>query len=154
VKSTDNDFEAHWATVATGGTGLDATGVTAGYSPKATGFNTWAWGAISVPVLSVNGEIGVVILDAADIAETAVRKWLTDVERTKLNHFSTIPTYTDLAGLPALGTAADKNTTFFHVAGSVVVNTDLPKVTGLRGTSRGTAAPSGGVDGDQYRQYT
>ena len=39
---------------------------------------------INFPVTSVNGETGVVALDASHLDETTTRKWLTDVERTAI----------------------------------------------------------------------
>jgi len=153
TKSTAVDYETHWAQVAEGGTGLDATGQPAGNVPIATGFDTWDWGLIAVPVLSVNGKVGAIILTADDINETGTRTFLTEEQRDKLAAFSPIPSYNDLADLPTLGTAAAQDVSYFLVSTDMISNAIIPKVTGLRGTSRGTAAPAGGVDGDQYRQY-
>lgn len=40
-------------------------------------------------VASVNGKTGIVVISPADITETSTRKWLTDVERTKLSGVAT-----------------------------------------------------------------
>jgi len=154
LKSSASNYDVHWGMIATGGTGLTATGQPTGAVPTASGFDTWDWVIPVAAVASVAGRTGVITLTAADIAETAGIKMLTAAERTKLNAFSATPAYTDLAGLPTLGTIASHPVSDFLDAVTIISNTIIPKVTALRGTSRGTAAPSGGVDGDQYRQYT
>jgi hypothetical protein len=154
VKNSAADYDTQWAQIAVGGTGLVATGQPAGNYPRSNGANGWDWTAITVPVASVNTHVGAVVLTADDIAATATRKWLTATQQTILGAFHNPPVYTDLSGLPTLGTAAAKDLAFFLAATDPISNTIIPKVTALRGTSRGTAAPSGGVDGDQYRQYS
>jgi hypothetical protein len=155
LKSSGADYDTHWAQVATGGTGLTATGQPAGAVPTASGVNTWDW-IIPVPaVQTVNGAGGIVVLDSDDIDDTGkTHKFATAAEKAKLAFFSATPAYSDLAGLPTLGTIASHAVGEFLGSATMISNTIIPKVTALRGTSRGTAAPSGGVDGDQYRQYT
>lgn len=154
LKTSSADYATHWGQVATGGTGLTATGQPVGAVPTATGAGTWDW-VVPVPaVQSVNGMGGTVNLDSDDVPQGVVNKYVSTVQAQKLAALSNPPAYSDLVGLPTLGTAAQRNDSYFHRAGQIVPNTDLPKVNELRGTSRGTAAPSGGADGDSYRQFS
>jgi hypothetical protein len=104
-----------------------------------------------------------VILDMDDFADSPTRIAMTPAERTKLAAMTGSTSYNDLTDKPTLGTAAAAATTDFLPSSGIngdkittgVINKDrLPKATGLNGTSRGTAAPSGGADADWYRQYT
>ena len=154
LKASAADYDTHWAQIATGGTGLDATGQPAGAQPTATGSDTWDWEVPVPAVASVNGETGVVDLDSDDITEGAANLYTTAIQQAILSAFSNPPSYTDLEDQPTLGTIATHAEADYHAVGDIVPNTDVPRATELRGTSRGTAAPAGGVDGDQYRQYT
>jgi len=154
VKTSDADYAVAWQQIAEGGTGLDAAGQTSGTVPIADGANGWDWGVIAVPVSSVNGQTGAVILSSDQVAEGAVNRYVTTDQEAILAAFSNPPEYSDLDNLPLLGTASEKDVAFFLVATDPISNTILPKGSGLRGSTRGTAAPSGGSDGDWYRQYT
>jgi len=100
-------------------------------------------------------------LTADDIADGVNKVVMTVAERSKLAGLTR--DYTQLDNLPAYGDIvthdADEFLTPGHVdAGDIVSGTinknRLPKVISLNGISRGTAAPSGGADGDLYLKYT
>jgi len=100
----------------------------------------------------VNGEL----ITADDIADGVGRVIMTVAERAKLSGLTNFDPAT-------LGTAAAKNIEFFRAASAnipvadlngVIANSKLPKITGLLGFSKGTAAPSGGASGDIYFQLT
>lgn len=72
-------------------------------------------------VVSVNGQTGVVVLDAADVgAATAAQGTLADsaVQPGDLATVATSGAYADLSGTPALGTAAAADTGDFDTAGA------------------------------------
>lgn len=121
-----------WAYVPVGtGSPLPATDATAGYVPTANGSGGWAW---------------------------AMPPVLTLAQATKLD--SLTRDYTQLDNLPTLGTAAAHAATDFRSAGAVAAAditgvldiTHLPKASAL--IPSGTAAPTGGADGDMYLQYS
>jgi len=165
VKLSSTDYQVGWQQPTTGGAGgtLPATGVTAGYVPTANGVGGWGWAAIVAGVQSVNNKQGAVTLTLDDLAETAARKAMTAAERTKLGQLTTTPAWTDIAGRPTFGTAAALNTNEVlrpgaAAAGDIVSGifdpARIPSVSSLPGFRSGTAAPSGGFDGELYFQYS
>ena len=66
--------------------------------------------AISVPVDSVNGATGVVVLDADDISDTATaNKYTTEAEITKLSGIETLADVTDATNVASAGGLIDTN---------------------------------------------
>jgi hypothetical protein len=164
VKRTSTDRDVVWQQPTSGGGGstLPATGVAAGYVPTATGAGGWNWAQIVAGVQAVNGQQGTVTLTLNDLADTATRVAMTPAERTQLAGLSTI-SYSSLTGKPDLGTAAALNTeevllpggvTAEDVTSGVFAPERIPSVSSLPGFRSGTAAPSGGFDGELYFQYT
>lgn len=137
---------------------LDATGVPGGYAPIADGLDSWDWGP-ATGVQSINGQTGVVELNADEIIAGVVQLFMTAAERAKLAGLSN--NYADLAGKPTLGSAAAQNVADFlpstGISGDKIVSGEVskdrvPKLSAHRGFSWGTASPSGGADGDMYFQ--
>src|SRR6478672_6090794 len=164
VKMSALDGDADWAQIAAGGggAGLDATGVPAGWVPVANGVDSWDWEELVGGVESVNGQTGAVVLDADDIADGLTKVQMTQVERDKLAGIDGSD-WADITNKPAFGTASLLDDTQVLRPGQVdgdditsgeIDKAYLPKVSQLRGFSSGTAAPSGGADGDLYFQYT
>ena len=165
VKLSSDDYLVGWQQQASGGGGgsLPATGVTAGYVPIANGVNGWGWGAIVAGVQSVNGQQGEVMLTLDDLADTETRLAMTQAERTRLAEIPETISYTTLTDKPDLGTAAALDTEDVLQPGDVDaadVSTGvfdparIPSVSSLPGFRSGTAAPSGGFDGELYFQYS
>jgi len=165
VKLTSDDYNVGWQQQASGGGGgsLPATGVTAGYVPKANGAGGWSWGAIVAGVQVVNGQQGEVTLSLDDLADTEARLAMTPAERTKLEQLAAGISYTDLTNKPVLGTAAGLDTEDIVQRGDVAASdvttgvfdpARIPSVSSLPGFRSGTAAPSGGFDGELYFQYS
>ena len=163
LMKTASGFE--WAAPpATGEAGtLDATGVPAGEVPTANGAGSWTWDVIPAAVVSVNGLDGVVVLDLDDVADTATRLAMTPAERSKLAGLNNPPAWADISGKPAFGDAALADADDFlpstgidasKVISGTLAAARVPKVSALQGFSSGTAAPSGGADGDFYFQYS
>lgn len=72
-------------------------------------------------VTSVNGHVGVVVLDAADVGAATTAQGAeadTAVQPGDLATVATTGAYSDLTGTPTLGTAAAQNTTAFDAAGA------------------------------------
>lgn len=165
VKLTSDDYIVGWAQPSGGGGGgtLPADGVLAGYVPTANGANGWAWGEIVAGVQTVNGQGGVVTLTLAHIVDSATRLAMTPAERTKLGQLKTVISYDELNNLPTLGSASYQDVEDFlqpgqveaaDVTSGVFLAARVPSVTSLNGFRSGTAAPSGGFDGELYFQYT
>ena len=164
VKLSSADYHTAWQQQKTGGTGgpLPADGVTAGSIPIANGVDGWGWGPLVSGVESVNGHQGEVILNMGDINDTPERVAMTPAERNKLSRLSDTPSYNDLTDLPLLGSAAGLNAEDVLAPGAVdggdissgeLDPARLPIVNELRGFRSGTAAPTGGFDGEIYFQY-
>jgi hypothetical protein len=88
---------------------------------------------------------------------------MTPDERDKLDLLQTTYSYPDLTDKPTLGTASALDTEEVLQPGEVtaedvttgVFDPDrIPPVSSLPGFRSGTAAPSGGFDGELYFQYT
>lgn len=165
VKLSATNYDTSWMHPPSGGgggAGLDPTGVPAGRVPTANGLNGWAWLAQSVQ--SVSGKTGVVVLNLDDVADAADRFALTAAQRTKLNALSLTPDWTSIANAPDIGSMAAEEAQNYIRTGEVDAASDigtgvmsasrLPIVSQHRGFSSGTAAPTGGADGDLYFQYT
>jgi hypothetical protein len=84
-------------------------------------------------------------------------------ERTKLEGLTATPSYTNLTDKPTLGTAAALDTEDVLQPGEVAAGdvttgvfdpARIPSVSSLPGFRSGTAAPSGGFDGELYFQYS
>ena len=146
-----------------GGAGLDPTGVPASHVPMANGADGWSWQLVTVPVTSVNGQTGDIVLDLGSINDTAGRLALTPAERSKIDAVKVRPDWSDLDSVPAFGSAALAETTDFLAPGAVDAATDVtsgeldiarvPRMSTLRGFTYGTSAPIGGEPGDLYFQY-
>jgi hypothetical protein len=165
TKLSSNDRDVVWQQPTSGGGGstLPAIGVAAGYVPTATGAGGWSWAQIVAGVQAVNGQQGNVTLTLNDLADTATRVAMTPEERTKLSSLQDTSSYLDLTDRPALGTAAALNTDEVlqpgevdaaDVSSGVFAPERIPSVSSLPGFRSGTAAPSGGFDGELYFQYT
>jgi hypothetical protein len=165
VKLTSDDYRVGWQQQASGGGSgsLPATGVTAGYVPIANGVNGWSWGAIVAGVQAVNGQQGEVTLSLDDLADTEARLAMTPAERTKLEELAAGISYTDLTNKPVLGTAAGLDTEDVLQPGNISAedvttgvfdSARIPSISSLTGFRSGTAAPSGGFDGELYFQYS
>jgi hypothetical protein len=130
---------------------LSAVGQPAGYSPISNGADAWSWGP------AVPDEI-----DADIIVDGVTNKAYTAAEKTKLADLT--KDYTQLDNLPTLGSAAAQDSSAFaaashnHNASAINAGTmdaaRLPRIGGILGNTYGTAAPTGGSDGDEYFQYT
>jgi hypothetical protein len=81
-------------------------------------------------VLSVAGKTGAVTLDAADIAETAGLKIMTDAERTKLSGIETAADVTDAANVGTVNAAAASKTTPVNADSFPIVNSESSNVIG------------------------
>ncbi len=165
VKLSSTDYQVGWQQPSSSGGGgtLPAAGVTAGYVPTANGANGWGWAEIVAGVQAVNGQQGNVALTLDDLADTAARLAMTPAERTKLAALQETISYTDLTDTPTLGTASTLNTeqvlqpgevTAADVTDGILDPARVPPVSSLPGFRSGTAAPSGGFDGELYFQYT
>jgi hypothetical protein len=166
VKLSSNDYVVGWQQPSGGSGGggsLPAFGVTAGYVPTANGAGGWGWAAIVAGVQSVNGKQGTVMLTLDDLADTDTRLALTPGERTVLTALADGISYTELTDKPTLGTAAALDAEDLLQPGSVSAEdvtegvfdpTRIPPVSSLQGFRSGTAAPSGGFDGELYFQYS
>jgi hypothetical protein len=165
VKLNSSDYVVGWQQQTSGGSGgtLPAAGVTAGYVPTANGVGGWGWAQIVAGVQSVNGQQGTVTLSLNDLVDTATRLAMTPAERTKLEQLSTSISYTDLTDKPTFGTVSALNTeevlqpgdvTAADVTTGVFDPARIPSVSSLPGFRSGTAAPSGGFDGELYFQYS
>ena len=165
AKLNSDDYVVGWQQPTGGGGGgtLPADGVTAGYVPIANGVNGWGWGAIVAGVQSVNGQSGMVSLTLDHLADTATRVSMTPAERTKLGLLSTTISYNSLDDKPNLGSASELNTyevlspggvDASDVTSGVLAPARVPSVSSLNGFRSGTAAPSGGFDGELYFQYS
>ena len=154
--SSGVDYVVGWAQPSGGGGGgggIDPTGIPDGYVPTANGADGWDWEPAD-PV-SISADI---------IVDSASKVMMTPAERTKLTNLAYPPTWAQLTGKPAFGTASLLNTNQVLQPGGVDAATDVtagvlnnarvPKVGALLGQSVGTAAPTGGADGDWYIQYT
>ncbi|QDP44850.1 minor tail protein [Microbacterium phage Araxxi] len=154
--SSATDFTVGWAQPSGGGGGgggIDPTGIPDGYVPTANGADGWDWEPAD-PV-SISADI---------IVDSATKVMMTPAERAKLMGLNYPPQWGDIAGKPMFGTVALLNTSQVLQPGGVNAATDVtagvlnnarvPRVGELRGITSGTAAPSGGSDGDIYIQYT
>ena len=130
-KISDVDYEYGWVDPQTFDGTLSAEFASAGQAPIADGVGSWTW---------------------QDVA----------TEEGVQSDWNATSGPAEILNKPTLGTAAAKNEHDFVPFGRVygfdeIVGTalpgQLPRVLGLQGISRGTAAPSGGVDGDIYLQY-
>ena len=162
AKLSSTDFHTGWVQqTGGGGSGLDATGVTAGWVPTANGADGWGWKEVKAGVTKVNGKIGDVTLTLADIADSLPRVAMTQTERLKLDGLTATPDWTDVQNKPVFGTAAYSNAADFLTSDSTIhaeqveqlPNDKVPALTELRGFSSGTTPPAGGQDGDLYFQY-
>lgn len=143
---------------------LTAVGIGAGYVPTANGANSWGWSLPAADLVqSVAGRTGAVVVTLGDAADTAGRLAMLPAERVKLTGLTATPAYSSLTGTPTLGSVASHAFGEFllplgvaaaDVVSGVLSNARVPTLAGLRGYSQGTGAPSGGVDGDIYLQYT
>jgi hypothetical protein len=165
VKLSSDDYVVGWQQPTGGGGGgtLPATGIAAGKVPTANGAGGWSWAAIVAGVQSVNGQQGTVTLTFDEVADTATRVAMTPAERSKLGQLTTTPAYSSLTGKPVLGTASALNMTEVlqpggvdaaDVTSGVFSSSRIPSVSSLSGFRSGTAAPSGGFDGELYFQYS
>jgi hypothetical protein len=111
----------------------------------------------------VNNKQGAVTLTLDDLADTATRLAMTQAERTKLGELTKTPAWSSISGKPTLGTAATLDTSQVlqpggvaagDVSSGVFAAARIPAVSSLSGFRSGTAAPSGGFDGELYFQYT
>lgn len=143
-----------------GGSGLDATGIEVGFAPIATGTDSWEWAPVEGGVTSVNSQTGDVTLTADNVDEGVDRLYLTHAERAKI---AAPVTWVSVTGKPTLGTASQLSqaqvlspgeVTAADVISGIFSNARIPKIGELRGITFGTAAPTGGVDGDWYGQYS
>ena len=165
AKRTGANYDVMWVQAASGGGGgIDPTAVPDGFVPTANGVDGWTWeppfqGVVS----SVNGASGVVELGLDDIHDgTAMQR--TTIEQVEAYDILVSDAWTALANRPTLGTAAETNAADYYkkidkvpaadVTG-VLANTQVPKVSGLRGFLSGTAEPTSGLgaDGDLYLQF-
>lgn len=147
------DYATHWVVpTGGGGSGLDPTGIPAGYVPTSLGSDSWNWAALPPSgVTEVNGASGSVTLDLDDIPDTASRYSISAAEKTNVSE---------------LDTASKRPESYFRKTADKIVdadvdgvlsNTKVPKLMGLRGVQSGTAAPGVGwsgtpVAGDIYFQ--
>jgi len=165
VKLSGSDYVVGWQQPTTGGSGgtLPATGVSAGYVPIANGAGGWGWGTIVEGVQSVNGQQGAVTLSLDDLSDSVTRLAMTQAERTKLAALQETISYTALTDKPDFGTAATLDieevlqpgdVDAADVVSGVFAPARIPSVSSLPGFRSGTAAPSGGFDGELYFQYT
>jgi hypothetical protein len=167
VKLRSDDYAVGWQQPTGGGSGgggiLPAAGVTAGYVPTSNGLDSWGWAEILAGVQSVNGAGGDVLLTLDDLDDTATRLAMTPEERAKLAELTKTPSYTDLTDTPALGTASTldtedvlqpKGVDASDVTTGVFASDRIPSLSSLSGFRSGTAAPSGGFDGELYFQYS
>lgn len=146
-----------------GGAGLDPTGVPASHVPMANGADGWSWQLVTVPVTSVNGQTGDIMLDLSNIADTPDRIAMTPTERVKLAAVDLTPNWDTIENKPLFGSAALQEVEAFLAPGAVNAATDVtdgvldparvPRASETRGFSSGTAAPIGGEPGDLYFQY-
>lgn len=154
--SSATDFSVGWAQPSGGGGGgggIDPTGIPDGYVPTANGADGWDWEPAD-PV-SISADI---------IVDSASKVMMTPAERSKLMGLNYPPQWGDVAGKPMFGTVALLNTNQVLQPGGVNAATDIltgvlnnarvPRVGELLGATSGTAAPSGGADGDWYIQYS
>lgn len=152
TKASNADGDVKWAAQSSaGGSGLDASGITAGYVPTADGTDNWDWAPAAPETV-----------DADTIVDGETNAAYTQVEKTKLAGLSA--DYNDLDNLPTLGTAAAADADAFaaaahnHNASAITAGTvdpaRLPRIGSILGNTYGTAAPTGGSDGDEYFQYT
>lgn len=143
---------------------LGAEGAQAGAVPTANGAGLWGWERHDPPVTSVNGQTGAVSLDADDIAETTTHVVMTTEERAKLAAVEPLNrvSWENVSGKPEVGTGAALSKEQIVQTGQgkasdiregVLDKDRLPRVTELRGFTYGTAAPTGGSDGDLYFQH-
>jgi hypothetical protein len=165
IKLTSNDYDVVWQQPFSSGGGgsLPAEGVSAGYVPTATGAGGWGWAEIVAGVQTVNGYQGDVMLTLNDLADTTARVAMTPAERTKLQALDTSISYNNLQDKPVLGTAAALDAedvlqpgevNAADVSSGVLAPARIPPLASLSGFRSGTAAPSGGFDGELYFQYT
>jgi hypothetical protein len=152
AKNSPADRDTKWISVQSlPGGPLDATGIPDGFSPVADGSNNWDWAPV------VQDEI-----DADIIVDGTTNKAYTAAEQTKLAGLT--KDYTALDNLPTLGSASAQDSTAFaaaahnHAGGDITTGTvpaaRLPRIGDILGNGFGTAAPTGGSDGDEYFQYT
>ena len=130
-KISDVDYEYGWVDPQTFDGTLSAEFATGGQAPIADGMGSWTW---------------------QDVATGGVAQ----------SDWNATSGPAEILNKPVLGTAAAMDATAFmpverdfnfsEILGKAVA-TQLPQAIGLIGISRGTAAPSGGVDGDIYLQY-
>lgn len=133
----DPEREGFFITVE--GDALNATGIPEGYQPTANGADGWSWEVDE-------GSPDALTLD--DVEDGEERFALAPAEREAIGDLGTASTHAEEDFLPSTGIDADK------IVSGVVDEERLPKVTGHLGFSSGTAAPTGGEDGDLYFQYT
>lgn len=167
VKRSSSSYDVGWAQQSGGGgggAGLDPTGVLAGRVPTANGADGWSWADPAAKVESVNGQIGVVVLNQDSVADTSTRVAMTPAERSKLSSLTVTTEWTDVLNKPAFGSASLLDATTVLLKGQINATTDfsggtvpnarLPRVSAMPGFSSGTTPPVGGSDGDLYFQYT
>ena len=167
VKRSSSSYDVGWAQQSGGGgggAGLDPTGVLAGRVPTANGADGWSWADPAAKVESVNGQIGVVVLNQDSVADTPTRVAMTPAERAKLSSLTVTTEWTDVLNKPAFGSASLLDATTVLLKGQINATTDfsggtvpnarLPRVSAMPGFSSGTTPPVGGSDGDLYFQYT
>jgi len=143
--------------------GLDATGVDAGLTPVTDGLDSWSWQPVAGGVVSVNGKTGLVVLTMDDIADGATRLALTPAERAAIATIDATPDWSVITNKPAFGSAALAATTDFlpatgidasKIISGIIAVARIPRVGELLGQSVGQTVPTGGVDGDEYFQYS
>lgn len=124
-KKTSQDYDFEWVNAQSYDGTLNASNQPANAVPLADGSGHWSWQIINPEVT---------------------------VDWNAINNKPTFGTaaYEDAADFAAHEHQHDAA----DVTSGVFSSAFVPKVLGLRGISYGTAAPSGGVDGDIYIQYT
>ena len=124
VDNIDSRLEFDFRLVSTTGTTPPPTAEFVTEAPQdgeTYGRKDGVWVTLVSGVVSVNGQTGTVVLDAADVgAATAAQGALADsaVQPGDLSAVATSGAYADLSGTPALGTAAAADTGDFDPAGA------------------------------------
>ena len=165
MKTGPQPTDFAWAVppVGPGPGNLTAVGVTKNAVPVANGAGSWSWDEIDYGVRRVNGQTGDILLKQENIPDSAMYVRMTPLERQKLAELQTGADWSQITNKPVLGTASTRDDSYFLRPGNVsgqditsglITNARLPRLSEMRGHSRGTSAPTGGVDGDTYFQYS
>lgn len=139
------DYQVQWVQPTGGGgggSGIDPTGVPAGYVPTSLGSDSWNWEPLPPSgVVTINGEGGNVEIMLADLEEDSTHVTITSADRTKVQ---------------ALDTASARPEEFFRRSADLIGDADIngvlgnakvPKLLGLRGVQYGSTSPSAGWSG-------